>query len=126
MVERTELEDKYYKVRNDAIGHMDMFEREKLRAEIAVKTLNKLDVVHMDDVAEELVKMADDNLNHKLDAQRQTRRRVEAEEEVLHKSRLLENKTKELNFMEDKLAKLEKDMVKKEQLWRNQDNERQR
>ena len=70
MVERTELEDKYYKVRNDAIGHMDMFEREKLRAEIAVKTLNKLDVVHMDDVADELVKMADDNLNHKLDAQR--------------------------------------------------------
>lgn len=118
MTERTDLEDKYYKVRNDAIGHMDMFERERMRAEIAVDQLYKFKNFGDDEIADDNLKLSDEMLNHKLDAQRQRRRKDEAEEQVNYLSRLLDNKTKEVTFMEEKLAKLEKDYTKKEQQWR--------
>lgn len=124
MNERTELEDRYYKVRNDAIGHMDMFEREKMRAEMAVDQLYKFKNFTDDEIADDLLKMSDQMLNHKLGEQRQKRRKDEAEEQVNYLGRLLDNKTKEVVFIEEKMAKLEKDYTKKEQSWRNADNDR--
>jgi Ca2+-binding EF-hand superfamily protein len=68
MKERTDLEDKYYKVRCDSIGFHDMFEREKMRADLALDNLYKFK--QYDDVEQEMLKVSDDMLNHKLESQR--------------------------------------------------------
>ena len=122
--EREELEDQYFKVRDEAITCREMMERETLRADEASRQLKEIQTKRQDELTDELIKQSEKMQKLHLESLQAKRRQARSEEDVNHVQRLLQDRTRELESLEEKYTKLEAELTKKEQKWREADIER--
>ena len=124
--ERTSLEAIYFRVRSDWISAQNMLDEARVRAEEKEMLLQELRDSKPSELSDKLMAMSNTLQQRHLAVLKAERRSGEMEERERHAVSLLGNRTKEVQELEQQVAKLEKDMHVKEEKWRLADNDRQR
>lgn len=124
--DRSQIEEMYFKVRSECVSALNQLDDATIRAEEKDRLLQEIRFSKPSEVSEKLIQMSETLQKLRLEALKAKRRSQELDERENYLSKLLSNRTSEVQELEKNLVAVEKELHVKEEKWRQQDNERMR
>lgn len=124
--DRSQIEEMYFKVRSECVSALNQLDDATIRAEEKDRLLQEIRFSKPSEVSEKLIQMSETLQKLRLEALKAKRRSQELDERENYLSKLLSNRTTEVQELEKNLVAVEKELHVKEEKWRQQDNERMR